>query len=61
MYNIKGQLVKVFIPEINEKGFADVIKWDCKDEYGRTLCNGIYFYKFTAGEMEMIKKMVVIR
>ncbi|MBC8525263.1 MAG: right-handed parallel beta-helix repeat-containing protein [Candidatus Cloacimonetes bacterium] len=61
IYNVKGQLVKTFIPESNEKGITDNIKWDCKDENGRTLCNGIYLYKLTADKKEIVKKMVLLR
>ncbi|MDP8226339.1 MAG: T9SS type A sorting domain-containing protein, partial [Candidatus Celaenobacter polaris] len=61
IYNIKGQLVKTFIPESNEKGITDNFKWDCKDENGRTLCNGIYLYKLTADKKEIVKKMVLLR
>jgi len=61
IYNIKGQLVKTFIPESNEKGITDNFKWDCKDENGKTLYNGIYFYKLTADKKETIKKMIMMR
>ncbi len=61
IYNVKGQLVKTFIPESNEKGTTGNLKWDCKDENGMTLCNGIYFYKLTADKKEIIKKMIMMR
>jgi len=61
IFNIKGQLVKTFIPKSNEKGTTDNFKWDCKDETGRTLSNGIYFYKLTADKKEIVKKMVLIK
>jgi len=61
IYNLKGQLVNTFIPEINEKGITDNLTWDCKDENGRTLSNGIYFYKLTADKKEIVKKMVLMR
>jgi len=61
IYNIRGQLVKTFIPESNEKGITDNFKWDCKDENGRTLCNGIYLYKLSADKKEIVKKMVLLR
>ena len=61
IYNIKGQLVKTFIPVGNEKGTTNNLKWDCKDENGKTLCNGIYFYKLTADKKDVVKKLVLMR
>jgi len=61
IYNLKGQLVNTFIPEINEKGITDNLTWDCKDENGRTLSNGIYFYKLTADKKEIVKKMILMK
>ena len=61
IYNIKGQLVKTFIPKSNEKGTTGNLKWDCKDENGMTLCNGIYFYKLTDDKKEVVKKLVLMR
>ncbi len=61
IYNIKGQLVKTFIQESNEKGITDNFKWDCKDKNDRILSNGIYFYKLTADKQEIVKKMLLMR
>jgi|GEM_PF-3026506 len=61
IYNIKGQLVKTFILESNEKGTTCNYKWNLKVENGMTLSNGIYFYKLTADKKEIVKKMVLMR
>jgi len=61
IYNIKGQLVKSFNLESSNKGVIENTTWDCKDDNGKTLCNGIYFYKLTADKKDTTKKMVIIR
>jgi len=37
------------------------ISWDSKDENGKFLANGIYFYKLISGNESAIKKMVLLR
>ena len=37
------------------------INWDGKDEKGRKVSNGVYFYRINSGEFDATKKMVVIK
>ena len=64
IYNIKGQLVKnfEFRPDIigTNSEFTKVV-WDGKDENGKQLPDGIYFYKLTGGEKSLTKKMILLR
>ena len=58
IYNIKGQLVKQL--SINNRQSS--IIWDGKDENGRQLSNGIYFYQLSSGNVESeIRKMILLR
>ena len=57
IYNIKGQLVK----QLSIVNIQSSIEWDGKDENGKFLANGIYFYKLISGEKSAIKKMVILR
>ncbi len=60
IFNIKGQLVKVFGFRILDCGFGVV--WDGKDDQGRTLSNGIYLYQLTGKNYtSKIMKMILIR
>ena len=61
IYNLKGQLVKTFQPDTINRGTTNEITWDCKDDNGKTLSNGIYFYKLTADKNEIVKKMILMR
>jgi hypothetical protein len=61
IYNIKGQLVRTIVDEYREKGhYAEI--WDGKDENGKPVSSGIYFYKLeTDNSKSQIKKMLLIR
>ncbi|MBL7085719.1 MAG: T9SS type A sorting domain-containing protein, partial [Candidatus Cloacimonetes bacterium] len=68
IYNIKGQLVKqlsIFNSQLNWEQSS--IEWDGKDENGRKLSSGIYFYKLSASggnadnQTEVVKKMILLK
>ena len=60
IYNIKGQIVKTFrIP--NPESRTPNIVWDGKDENGKQLSSGIYFYKLITEDRFIVKKMLLLR
>ena len=66
IYTIAGRLIKQIIkywPEL--KTDFNSIFWDCRDEDGDLLSNGVYFYKVTALDngktSSVIQKLAVIR
>lgn len=61
VYNIKGQKVKTLINDELEKGLHDVV-WSSKDNRGKTVASGIYFYKFEVnGKTKGLKKMLLLK
>jgi hypothetical protein len=60
IYNISGQLIKTLVDENQEVGYHKAY-WDGKDEFGKSVSSGIYFYQIHAGEFTSIKKLVVLR
>jgi len=60
MYNIKGQLVRTLTLMTNDKSPMTKVIWDGKDDNGRQVGNGIYFYKVISGKKSAIKKMVLM-
>lgn len=60
IYNATGQLVKTLVNKNQLTGFYTV-RWDCRDDKGKPIPNGIYFYRLSVGEKIAVKKMVVLR
>jgi hypothetical protein len=60
IYNILGQKVRTLMDGPRGAGSHRVI-WDGKDDGGRDVASGIYFYQLTAGDYKETKKMTLIR
>ncbi|MEA3475472.1 MAG: T9SS type A sorting domain-containing protein [Candidatus Cloacimonadota bacterium] len=60
IYNIKGQLVKNFEFRIPNSELIKVV-WDGRDENGKELSNGIYFYKLSTEDKTIVKRMIILR
>jgi hypothetical protein len=43
------------------KSTTHVAEWDGRDEFGREAAAGVYFYRLTAGDLQLTKKMALIR
>jgi hypothetical protein len=60
IYNILGQKVRILVDEIQDAGHKSVI-WDGRDDGGRDVASGIYFYKIEMENFEKTKKMVLLK
>jgi hypothetical protein len=60
IYNILGQKVRTLVDEPKGAGTYKV-SWDGKDDKGKDVASGIYFYQLTAGDHKETKKMTLIR
>ena len=61
IYNIKGQRVKTLVNnETKIPGSYNVI-WDGKDDSGKPVANGIYFYRLDTNKVSFTKKMILMR
>jgi hypothetical protein len=60
IYNILGQKVKTLVKERQAAG-SKTVSWDGKDEKGKDLASGIYFYQLKAGEVTQTKRMVLLK
>ena len=62
IYNIKGEKIKTIF---NGHIYADqitIVVWDGEDEFGKSVCSGVYFYKLNVnGKIEAIKKCLLIK
>ena len=60
IYNLEGQKVKQLISEQLSAGQHSVV-WNGKDDNGKSVSSGIYFYKLQAGDYQKVKKMVLLK
>ena len=60
IYNILGQKVRTLVRKARQGGLMTVI-WDGKDDRGRDLSSGIYFYQLHAGKFTQTRRMVLLK
>lgn len=60
IYNILGQLLRTLVDEEKTPGNYKVI-WDGKDNSGKEVGSGIYFYQLKAGEFSESRKLVLLK
>ncbi|MCK4385237.1 MAG: T9SS type A sorting domain-containing protein, partial [candidate division Zixibacteria bacterium] len=60
VYNILGQKVRTLVDEPKRGGSHEVI-WDGKDDHGKEVASGIYFYQLKAGDLTETKKMLLLK
>jgi len=60
VYNIRGTLVKTLVDNVREPGRHTVF-WDGKDDTGRQVSSGVYFYRMKAGDFVQTRKMVLLK
>ncbi len=60
IYNSKGQLVKTLVNDVQTPGFKSVI-WNGKDNQGKKVSSGIYFYRLDTKTEKLTKKMLLMK
>lgn len=60
IYNIKGQKVKKLLNEKLSAGDHSAV-WNGKDESGKSVASGIYFYEMKIGDYRRTRKMLLLR
>ena len=60
IYNVKGQKVETLLDQELDAGVHNVV-WSGKDDNGKRVTSGIYFYKVTVNKQEKIRKMIMIK
>jgi len=59
IYDLLGKEVAIIVNEEKQAGSYKVV-WNGKDNSGKKLTSGIYFYRFTAGSFTQINKMILL-
>ncbi len=57
IYDVKGQKVKQFSDLRNQTS----VVWDGKNNNGKDVSSGVYFYKLKAGKFEQSRKMILLK
>jgi subtilisin family serine protease len=60
IYNILGQRVRTLIEDELLPGRYEIV-WDGKDDEGREVTSGVYFYRLETGGFKETKKMILLR
>ena len=60
IYNLLGQGIRTLVNGIQTSGRHSVT-WDGRDDKGREVSSGIYFYRLEAGDSKLTKRMVLIK
>jgi len=60
IYNLLGQCLRILVNESQTAGKHSAI-WDGKDEKGREVASGIYFYRLEAGDFRLTRRMVLLK
>ncbi|MGB7062123.1 MAG: 5'-nucleotidase C-terminal domain-containing protein [Candidatus Zixiibacteriota bacterium] len=60
IYDMLGRRIRVLADEYRSAG-ANTVIWDGRDENGKKVSSGIYFYRLQAGEFVQTKKMSLIK
>lgn len=60
IFNILGQKVATIMNDVHEAG-THRATWNGKDQFGKSVASGIYFYQMRAGSFEQVKKMMLMK
>ena len=61
VYSLSGQVVKTLIPGRTLSAGIHEVGWKGRDDQGRPVAAGIYFYRLTAGDKSLVRKMTLLR
>jgi hypothetical protein len=60
VYSLDGRKVATLVNELREPGLHEVL-WTGRDDNGRTVASGTYFYRLNAGPYSDVKKMTLMK
>ena len=61
IYNIKGERVKTFIDHIAVGQGEHFLEWDGRDDFGRPVSSGVYFYQIKSRGFRQARKMMFLK
>ncbi|MCH7549318.1 MAG: T9SS type A sorting domain-containing protein, partial [Candidatus Krumholzibacteriota bacterium] len=60
IYDVTGALVKVLESARRPAGRYEVV-WGGRNERGRSVASGVYFYRLKAGQFTQTRKMILLK
>lgn len=60
VYNVLGQTVRTLVRNEMQPGNHKV-QWDSRNDVGRTVATGVYFYRLKVGEFVQVRKMLLLK
>jgi hypothetical protein len=60
VFNVNGQRVRTLVSAVQPPGRHSAV-WDGRDDTGREVSPGVYFYRLDAGDYRTVSKMVIAR
>jgi flagellar hook assembly protein FlgD len=60
IYDVGGRVVRSLVDARQEPGRYE-IQWDGRDERGKEIGSGVYFYRLQAGTVVETRKMLVLK
>ena len=60
VFDPQGRLVRRITDQVFEPG-AQAVSWDGRDEFGRPVSSGVYFYRLESGSVTEIRKLALTR
>ena len=60
VFDVQGRLVRTLIDEVHEPGRYSAA-WDGRNNRGRRVASGVYFYRITTPVWSQSRKMVILK
>jgi flagellar hook assembly protein FlgD len=60
VYNVAGQLVRTLTDGVLPAG-SQSVSWDGRNQAGRSVPGGVYFYRLSTGDRTLTQKAVLVR
>ncbi|MDH3199054.1 MAG: T9SS type A sorting domain-containing protein, partial [Candidatus Krumholzibacteria bacterium] len=61
IYDVTGALVKKLVDDVRAPGITHEVRWDGRNEVGKSVASGVYFYRLVAKDFVQTRKMVVLK
>jgi sugar lactone lactonase YvrE len=60
VYNVEGKLVRTLVDGERRAG-TRAVSWDGRDDSGRAVSSGVYFYRIDSGRVSQTRRMVLLK